>query len=58
MASIVVNAAFGKGSDILISSPLMGEDKGEGAILITPHPYLLPQGEKELDRKSPGNGFS
>ncbi len=31
--------------DILhISSPLMGEDKGEGVL---PHPDLLPRGEKE-----------
>ena len=28
----------------LVASPSTGEGKGEGAIRITPHPYLLPQG--------------
>jgi len=32
----------------LVASPSTGEGKGEGAIRITPHPYLLPQGEKDL----------
>jgi len=27
----------------LVASPSTGEGKGEGAIRITPHPYLLPQ---------------
>src|SRR5262245_27490330 len=31
----------------LASSPLTGEDRGEGEILSTPYPSLLPQGEKE-----------
>jgi hypothetical protein len=33
---------------LFYSSPLTGEDKGEGAgVSITPHPNLLAQGEKE-----------
>ena len=32
--------------DLSISSPLMGEDEGESDQQITPHPNLLPQGEK------------
>ena len=31
----------------VISSPFMGEDKGGGAIILAPHPYLPPRGGKE-----------
>ena len=34
-----------EGKERDISSPLMGEDEGEGDV--APHPNLLPRGEKE-----------
>ena len=43
------------------SSPSTGEDRGEGARLFTPHPSLLPQGEKGSDKGAKvfiGSGFS
>jgi MinD superfamily P-loop ATPase len=41
--TVAVNLALS-----LNSSPLMGEDKGEGERLITPHPSPLPQGERDM----------